>query len=361
MSVNVEDIYGMLAQIANMSHGDSQIALAEEAVRLADLGGDEKLQVEARSELISAATFGGEKEKSLVAFAWLLKKFDENPEIVDVYELMWRYKWILGGLYDFPNISRERIDAVFADAAKRYQQLGISLRPIYGELCHLETFSGNYEKGEEYYYKWLTEAVDEFADCYACEVNKQVECFAELGADEAALKVAEPILEGKLKCGEVPHITLGIVLLPLLRQNKIELAGEYFTKGYKLISKNKEFLQTVSQQIEFLVLTAKTKKAFNLFERHLIWAIETKNLERQYGFFRVAAILFSTVEADSLKLNLPTPYKGFNEDGKYQVQNLFEEFYAEANRIAELFDKRNGNDKYKSKLDTHKAVAFETV
>jgi hypothetical protein len=361
MNVNVEEIYLMLEQVANMSHCDSQIALAEEAVRLADLCGDEQLQAEARSELISATTFGGEKEKSLVAYAWLLKKFDENPEVVDVYELMWRYKWILGGLYDFPSISRARIDAIFADAMKRYQQLGISLRPIYGELCYLETFSGNYEKGEEYYYKWLTEPVDSFADCYACEVNKQVECFAELGADETVLKVAEPILEGKLKCGEVPHLTLGAVLLPLLRQNKVELAAEYFTKGYKLVSKNKEFLPTISQQIEFLVMTGKTNKALNLFERHFIWAIETKNLERKYGFFRAGVILFSLLEDDTLKLNLPKIYKGFREDGNYQLTNLFEEFYAEANRIAELFDTRNGNDKYKFKLAAYKAVALETV
>ncbi len=361
MSVNIEDIYRMLAQTSSMPHGDSQIALAEESVRLADLCGDEQLKVEARSELVSAATFGGEKEKALVAYSWILKKFDENPEIVDVFELMWRYKWILSGLYDFPGISREKIDAIFADAVKRYQQFGISLRPIYGELCYLETFSGNYDKGEEYYYKWLTEPVDNFADCYACEVNKQVDCFAELESDEAALNVAEPILEGKLKCAEVPHITLGTVLLPLLRQDKIELAGQYFTKGYKLVSKNKEFLPTISQQIEFLVLTGKINKALNLFERHFIWAIETKNLERKYNFFRTASLLFSKIEKHDLKLNLPTAYKGFREDGKYRATNLFEEFYAEANRIAELFDTRNGNGKYKFKLAVSKAVALDTV
>lgn len=361
MSVNIEDIYRMLAQTANMPHGDSQIALAEESVRLADLCGDEQLKVEARSELVNAATFGGEKEKALVAYSWILKKFDENPEIVDAFELMWRYKWVLGGLYDFPGISRERLDAIFDDAIKRYQQFGISLRPIYGELCYLETFSGNYDKGEEYYYKWLTEPVDRFADCYACEVNKQVECFAELESDEAALNVAEPILEGKLKCAEVPHITLGTVLLPLLRQDKIELAEQYFTKGYRLVSKNKEFLPTISQQIEFLVLTGKINKALNLFERHFIWAIETKNLERKYNFFRTASLLFSKIEKQNLKLNLPTTYQGFREDGKYSAANLFEEFYAEADRIAELFDTRNGNGKYKFKLALSTAVASKTV
>jgi hypothetical protein len=361
MNVNVEDVYEILAKAANMPHCDSQIALAEEAVRLADLCGNEQLQVDARSELISAGTFGGEQEKALVAYTWVLKKFDENPEIVDAFELMWRYKWILSGLYDHPGISRERIDAIFADAAKRYQQFGISLRPIYGELCYLETRAGNYDQAEQYYYQWLSEPVDDFADCYACEVNKQVECFADLEADENALKIAEPILQGELKCSEIPHLTLGEVLLPLLRQGKVELAAEYFTKGYKLISKNKEFLPTICRQIEFLVWTGNINKALNLFERHFNWALETKNLERKYNFFRVAAMLFAALENETLKLNLPANYKGFSEDGNYRTVNLFEEFYAEAERIAKLFDARNGNDKYKFKLEAYKTVDLETV
>jgi tetratricopeptide (TPR) repeat protein len=350
MKVNPEEIYSMLAQVENMPHGDSQIALAEEAVRLADLTLEEELQVEARMQLIKATTFGGEKEKSIVAYSWCLKKFDENPEKVDFHQLFWRYKWILGGLYDFPNISREKIDGIFADAIKRFQQHGISLRPIYGEICLFETLAGDYEKAKEYYYKWVTESVDRFADCYACEVNKQVECFSEIGSFEGAVSVAEPILKGKLKCAEVPHITYPLVLLPLLELEQTELASEYFTKGYKLVSKNKEFLPAISKMIEFLIFAGKIQKALSLFERHLNWAVETKNLERKFRFYRSSCLLLQTLETDQVKLNLSSNCQFFQESGLYSVQNLFESLASEAAKIAELFDRRNGNNKYKIQL-----------
>ena len=67
-----EQVYQLLGESYGLEDGDAQIALCEEAVRLADLKGDLKLQYAAREVFIRACIFGGASEKALVAFAWLL-------------------------------------------------------------------------------------------------------------------------------------------------------------------------------------------------------------------------------------------------------------------------------------------------
>jgi len=349
-SAEAEKINSILRELYTMQYGDAKIALAEEAVRLADLNGDLNLQVTARNELISAAIHGGESEKAIVAYSWCLKKYDENPESFSNYLLFWQYKWILNNIHHFPSVSREQIDSIFADAVRRYQQNGISLRPIYGERCALELCSGNPEKAAQYYHKWLTENRDFYADCLACETNRQVEYLAVCGRDEEALKVAEPILSGDRVCSEVPHLTLGSVLLPLLRLNQVETASECFTKGYKLISGNKDFLETVAQQIEFLALVGKTKRAARLFEKHFNWALDTRDLYNKFQFYKAVCLLLDAVKAEKIKLLLPNGCKEFREDGVYEVKKLRQSFLREAEELARQFDKRNGNNFFSEKL-----------
>ncbi|MDQ3799268.1 MAG: hypothetical protein M3384_07455 [Acidobacteriota bacterium] len=342
-SVDSQKIYTILIELYSMQHGDAQIALAEEAVRLADLNGDLKLQFRARSELIRAAVHGGESEKAIVAYSWCLKKYDENPDSFSEYLLFWQYKWILNNIHHFPAVSRAQIDSIFADAVRRYRQNNISLRPIYGELCSLELSSGNFEEANEYYRKWLTENRDLYADCLACETNRRVEYLASSGRDEEALKMAEPILNGDRVCSEIPHLTLGSVLLPLLRMNQVDVASECFTKGYKLVSGNKDFLLTVAQQIQFLALIGKTRKGTRLFEKHLSWALETKDLYSKFQFYKAVCLLLNVIEREKIKLVLPNSCKDFNDGGVYETETLRRSFLQESEEMARLFDKRNGN------------------
>jgi tetratricopeptide (TPR) repeat protein len=350
MNAEIDKIFELLDEIYDMPNGERQIALAEEAVQLADSIDDLDLQVRARFELISAAIFGGEGEKAIVAFSWCLKKYDENSENFDTYTLFWQYKWILGHLPSFPNVSRAQIDSIFGDATRRFQQEGLSLRPIYSQLVGLEMNSGNREKAAEYYQKWLLEPRDYNADCLACETNSQVKYLIFEKRDEEALKVAEPILKGEQTCGEIPHATFGHLLLPLYRLDQIELASELFTKGYRLVSANKEFLPQIAEQLEFLVKIGKTERALSLFEKHLIWGLDIKELEAKFKFYKAAIPLFETIQEETVKLNLPNTFQGFVADGVYQTKKLREDLWAEADQIAQMFDTRNGNQYFAEQL-----------
>jgi hypothetical protein len=349
MHDEVAKIYNLLYEAHQLEDGKSKIIMTEEAVRLADIYGDEMSQVDARNDLVQAAVFGGEDEKAIVAFSWLCKKFEENPELMDPYEFLWRYKWIIHQIYGFPNISRPQIDAVFADATKHYTQNNVSLRPIYQNLCRLEMYSGNDEKAAEYYQQWQSAPRDWLADCVACEVNMQVEYQSNHENDEQAIEIARPILGGQMSCAEIPHGTYANVLMPFVRLGRFAQAEEAFNKGYKMVSKNRDFLPQITEHLKFLVLAGNLETAARVFEKHLSWALETKQLDYQFQFFNAAWLLFDALESsgeESIRLDLPKSFGQFNKDGDYDVGNLKEEFESDSIALARLFDARNQNDFY---------------
>lgn len=349
MNEELEKIYNLLDEAYDLENGKTKISLCEEAVRLADICGDEGVQIETRNELTEAAVFGGEHEKGVVAFSWMIQKQKETPELINIFDFLWKYKWILGQIYGFPNIPRSQLDAIFADAIECYTLNDVSLRPIYEILCYLEMDSGNDDKAFENYQKWQSAPRDEFANCLACEVSMQVYYQAFYENDERALEIAKPILKGKMKCAEVPHATYGYILMPLIKLKRFDEAEEIFNKGYKMVSKNKEFLGEVTNHLRFLTLANKTKNAIRLFEKHLVWALEIKQFDERFHFYNVAWLLFDKLESNgetSIKMRLPNSFKHYSDEGVYEISELKAELEKDLNVIAEMFDKRNGNEHF---------------
>ncbi len=365
MSDEIEKIYDLLYDAYSLEHGKTKISMIEEALSLADIYGDEELQIDTRNDLIEAAVFGGEHEKAIVAFSWLNQKYKESPELINTFDFLWKYKWILSQIYSFPHITRSQIDAIFADAIECYNANGASLRPIYKSLCSLEMYSGNKEKAFEHYQKWLSTLRDSNSDCHACELTTQVGFQGFYENDEQALDVAKPILNGKMKCAEVPHGTYGRIMLPLIRLNRFDEAQQTFNTGYKMVSKNKDFLSEIGKYLLFQVLTNNTKNAVGLFEKHLSWAVETKHLDERFEFYNMSWLLFDKLESNGkteVKLHLPNSFKHYKEDGIYNLAELKTAFESHLSEIADLFDKRNGNRFYAETIEKNKSLrkyAFE--
>jgi tetratricopeptide (TPR) repeat protein len=346
MSEVAEQVYQLLSQSLDLEDGDAQIALREEAVRLADLGGDLKLQYFAREVFVRSCIFGGATEKGLVAFAWLLAQFDNHPGRFNEWAILWKYKWINGVICDFPQVSKKRIYEMLDDLEQRALKAGYGLRAVTNQRYRAEKFWDDREKAIEYFRKVEELPTDKLSNCPLCEKDERVSFAIYCGNDNRALDLADPILTGDEKCGSVPHRTYANVLLPLIRLGRQKEALRYHLKSYSLISNNKAFLDKVADHMICLTLTENFRQASELVEAHYAWTENNRDLFAHFRFFRAAWLLFDLLAERErpLKLSMPRSFPLYEEEGNYNSARLAVWFRQKTEGIARRFDERNGTD-----------------
>lgn len=346
MSEVKEEVYQLISQSLDLEDGEAQVSLGEEAVRLADLRGDLKLQYFAREVYVRACIFGGAEEKALVAFAWMLAQFDNNPGRFDQWAILWKYKWINGVICDFPQVPKKRICEMIDDLEQRAVRAGYGLRATTNERYRLEKFCDNKEKAIEYFRQLEDLPSDDLSNCPLCETDERVSFAIYCGNDERALEVALPIFTGDKKCGSVPHRTYANVLLPLIRLGRQKEALRYHAKGYSQIANNKGFLDRISDHLICLTLTENFHRAIMLIERHYTWTETTRNAFSRFHFFRAASLLFELLaeREGSLTLSMPRSFPLYSQTEDYDCARLAAWFKQKAEAIARRFDARNETD-----------------
>ncbi|MBY0456190.1 MAG: hypothetical protein K2V38_02515, partial [Gemmataceae bacterium] len=123
-------VEALVGAASALDPGAAKIAVLEEAVRVADTHNDIDLGFAVREELIHAATFGGRPDVSMVAFAWCLARYDKEPDRFDPSGLLWKYKWVLDAVAEYPQFSREQIESMLADMERRYKEAGSGMHPV---------------------------------------------------------------------------------------------------------------------------------------------------------------------------------------------------------------------------------------
>ncbi len=356
--MSYEQLDELIEQAAQMEHCPSQVELLEEAVREADRLGDVEAGFEVRMDYIEAATFSGFPEKSLVAFSWCLSQYDEDEESVDEFDLLWKYKWVLNSLPDFPQISKRQILEMQDDMAIRYEKAGYNQRPVHYMRWQNYMAMGDFEQAFDNIEKWKLEPRDWMADCEACEADRHVDLMVELGRHEEAVKIAQPILNEELTCAEIPHCTLAGILNPLVRLGRDAEAVRYHQRGYKLICKNQAFLKETGEHLQYLVRARSLKRGFRLLERHLPWAAEVNELHSRFVFYLSSSLLLSLLSKQEpnkrIRLSVPAQLSCHREDGTYVIADLANWFEQETANLAGQFNQRNGNDYYTRRIELAK-------
>jgi hypothetical protein len=360
MKVDLETRIGTLLEEADqLEEGPAKLATLEEAVRLADQQQHLELGDSIRGSLIRTATFSGFPEKALVAFSWRLAQSERDPQRFPEDELLCEYKWITDSLTGFPQITRRQIEEMLADMTRRYQRSSSSLRPIHKLRCQIAMAMCEPALARKHHREWEKTPRDWNTDCPACEQNHRVRFHAFIGKKEEAIDLAGPILRGTLRCAEVPHATYALVLLPLVHLGRIEEAMNYHQKGYPLIHTHRKFLDEVSCHLLFLTLTQNLPEAVHLFEKHLLWAFQTRDLYWRWNFYLAAHfLLYRLGESDTktLKLRLPESLPVYQEGGRYEVGELLGWVEGECRDLAKQFDARNGNDGFTRRLANNRRM-----
>ncbi len=352
-SLDAEKVYDLMGTAGILEDGPVKVAMLEEALRLAEMLGDDDLAQGARDSLVEAAIFGGRSDLALVTFSRCLAYSDAHPDECDPHSLLWQYKWIAGTLDEFPEITRQQIDQTLHDLESRATKAGYS--PFAAETLRwsLAIGMGDLEAARAAYARFEKAERDGLGDCRACVEDMRVKYFTFTGEAENALQAADPILKKRLGCKEIPHRTYGRVLMPLFRLGRLEEAAEFHRKGYRLIQRNPEFLSQIANHLQFLSLTANTTKALKILSLNLPFAV-TAVPGRKFDFLVAASFaLLSAAEqgTKTFKALLPSSLPFFREDGKYPVPELQTELHKLAEDLASQLDRRNGNPSCRRLLD----------
>jgi hypothetical protein len=359
-----EQVKNLLGRAERLDPGEAKVMALEEAARLADAHSDVPLAYMVRDALIDAATFGGFPDRALVAFAWCRGQQQRDPERYSPEQLLWKQKWVVGRLDEFPHISRKQIEGALDDVEQCFARAGAGQRAVLKLRYQAARDMGDDALAESLWARWVETPRDHLTDCRACELDDELDHHLDRGEHELALRKARPLLEGRASCAEVPHLTLGSVLHPLFKLGRLEQARDCHLRGYALVQRNREFLATVGEHLEFLALTANVERGLMLFERHVGWALEHASHRDRFTFHSAALALMERALAEGRErvvLALPRGFTLYSPEGTYETRTLRGWLASQAEGIAAKFDARNGTDRFHKLLARSRRLGEEVV
>jgi tetratricopeptide (TPR) repeat protein len=336
---------------AGKREGAAAVALLQEAERLAE--GNEAMLFTVRLDLCYHAVFAGLPQAALVAFTWCLQAFDRNPNFANRENpLLWRYKYVIQSLPEFPQISREQMRTAVADFQERLKRGGHSGRTGLYLANKIALGCGDTAAVRELSATWPDLKRDSVSDCHACETDTDVHNRCLIGQHQECLDRAEPLLKGQLRCAEVPHITLPHVAHAYFHLGKMKQAKEAALEALRLTGTNADLVGARARVLELYVLMREWSAGLNLLERDLPLLERSESGLDKFRFKLAAvALLEHVLRADpAAALHLSDAFLKKNNLPGPSAQALFEWLTLAVEKLIGTFDTRNGNTYFHDRL-----------
>ena len=342
-------------QIRNLKDQEEKEKALQTIIKRAQEQNDIDLEYEARTEFMQAVAFTNQPEKSLACFPWLLAMNDKHPGKFWLWELFWYYKWVVNEVAQFPSITKQRIMDIMEDMERRYVAAGYGTKTIVYFWRRIYQDFGEPELAKAAHEKWeQMEESSSMSDCSACVRNHLVSHHYWMGEYQEAIDAAEDLLNKKMTCKEVPKRTYHKVVDSYIYLGRLEEAIPVYKKAVRNLGHHQSYLKDYSSLLIFLSLTENFTPAKNIFVKQLQHALVHKQ-EHDIQLFYIACLFFLKIlQAEGrnkivLPETLQLPVESKNRS--FQINDLIPFFDKEIDRIANLFNERNGNDYFSHKKD----------
>ena len=105
--------------------------------------------------------------------------------------------------------------------------------------------------------------------------------------DAEAVSLAAPIIQGRLRCGSIPKITFGNLLLPLVRLGRLDEAVSLHLQGYRLIARgSKGYISSVADHFTFLNVTENFDRAPRDYSRSTSRTRLARRLATKFDYYQ---------------------------------------------------------------------------
>lgn len=334
-----------IVAVQQLPYGEARTVAAESLVRRIEAEGADGVLAWALTDLVEAYTFDGRGDRAFVAFARMLRLWDERPELFDeddTRNLFWEYKWIADGVCEFPQVSRAQADEFLADMERRFRLAGKGLSAV-----HVSRFNWAYLTGdpdaEERRIAWRTTPSDEFEDCPACVIGTQVVFLLDKGRYAEALELGRT---QQFECNVEPAKTRHAMALASLLTGDAEAALGYHRAALASQDSDTSRLGPArGQSFEVLARGDQVERALRALRGEDVGLL-TKGpspLDRLRFLLGVLAGLSANLDRGEVAT-------GLGGEGQGTVVGLHAWVLAEARALAEAFDARNGNAHYRERV-----------
>ncbi|MFN8076879.1 MAG: hypothetical protein U0Q15_15875 [Kineosporiaceae bacterium] len=338
------ECYQALAVAEDLPYGPARTALVEDVVAEADVVGDLPLAVEARLDLVTAYTFGGEPLKRLPVFAWLLARHDERPfEGAHRHRLLWQYKWLTTGATDHPDVPLEVVLATLEDMERRYRDAGEPPGPVLGCRYRVHAHLRGAAAAQAEYDAWVRAARSRLSDCRACEPTQRVRHLAELGRHDEAVAEALPVLSGQVACAEQPASMIAHSLPSLLLGGHAARAATEHLRGARQTRHDPSGLDLWAAHVSALTRAGRLQRAVDLLVERLHEIDAPPTPRAGMTLAAAAAALCARLVEQGWGEQVLTPRQaGTTVPAAATAAALVDPLTRLARAIADRFDARNG-------------------
>lgn len=335
-----------------------KVRLLKQAVNLADENEDIEWAYDLRMMLLSECYHLSSDTELINNFSWILNTYEEHPDLFDESDFLWEYKWVLGMIYDNPDVSLEQAESILEDFKTRLTRNGYSMRPYYDRLYKEALALDQYDKAKEYLDLRNEAPEDAMGNCPACTLDDELDYYMQTGNFEEAYNRAQPILSKQLTCGQVPARTLCTLTYHAWKSGKEELAAELFKQAdteMELLENDENLISEGGMMVSYLA-DKNTARACHYLEKCLPWMLEADGYS-QYDFSALLVEAFRRWNgASAVQLDLPTEFELYSPSGEYAVEALRDHFYQTAHRLARKFDERNGCHTYVERVESLQSI-----
>ncbi len=360
-----------IEQIQNADRGIPRMEIMSNAIAEADAAAEHYWRIYFRYEYIKESNFHDDNFKAIIMFPTLLQIFDEHPELQDdTYDdVMRAFKWVLENMPEYYQISREEIEKYYDEYERRCTQFGFSKRVYYMKKSKFY-LTIDTEQAKTAYQEFHHCKRDANSDCEACEINYDMNFALEMGDEAEALRIAAPILEGRKRCGEVPHVTYGELTRYYLYKGDLAEAEFYGRLCERYTRNEPEFLAESGYLLE-LYTVLNPPAGWRIFKANIENFVQCRNPIKKLFFAKGASRLLQCI-AKETEYTKNVFFKALpltcTEEG-YRILDAAEYFYNTAKQQSEQLDQRNGTDYYMRRLEAvppcadaeHAALEQKTV
>ena len=352
-SAYAEDAWELLLEAANLPHGPGKIALHEQAITLADTHHDDPLGFDLRMETLWPLYHAKRADLLLVHFSWCLAYLDRTPA-VPAFDLLWQYRWVVDSLPGFADISRDQIEAAWADLRDRYIAAGWSVRPAYLLRRRICMKMGDAAAAKAAHREYTKAPRDQMSDGPDTDITFSVDYLGFLRQDAATLRAAGPFFDGSLDDAHHTVHFVDDVLPTLIRRRLFGEARDWQRRSARLVESRPQFLGVSHNSLVLLSVVGDHAGAVRFFDKNFGPALAHPGQLTHVGMMQ-AALFFARrlLAANKLYLSLKVqdaPVPGATA-GRVRPGPLVDWLETALPALCRLADARNGTPHFVDRLN----------